>query len=148
MTREQAFAAIFAKLSSLSSTFKTISRRLQLVETFDTAQMPAIFQQQINEPIGSQQYLTSEGGFAYSVLNVSWYIYVAQGDDTAPMTPGLNALVDSVINLVFSSLGSNIVTVGSEDFSLNPTAIIYYEGLLGDLAVARIDVQAKPLNLP
>jgi hypothetical protein len=147
MTREQAFAAIFAKLSTLTQ-FVTQSRRLQLVETFDVGSMPAIFQQQINEPINSQQYSLSEGSFQYSALNVSWYIYVAQSDSTAPMTPPLNSLVDAVVNLVWSGEQANIVVVGEENFALIPTSITYYEGLLGDRAVARIDVQAKPLSLP
>jgi hypothetical protein len=158
-TRDDWYQAIFAILAPLGQptgspavgdgTFKTQSRRLQLVETFDPAGMPAIFQQQISEPMPRSEF--TFGGVAFSEFTLCWYIYVYQSDESAPMTPPLNALVDKVLARLQAAMypadGQPIVEVDGARLVVQPTAVTYWEGLLGDRAVCRIDLQAKPVSV-
>lgn len=150
MNREDAFSAIAALLTPLGpsgdGTFKTVSRRLALVETLDQVAFPAIYQQQLTELVTEKNYSTSDG-FQFSVLNLCWYIYALQPDLTLPTTSILNPLIDAVMNRVIGNLAGGTLQIDGAPVSLRITGMTYWEGVLGDRAVFRIDLQALPITL-
>jgi len=139
---EQVYAATFAMLTQLANAnpglFKTVSRRLVLVEEVDPSQMPGVYQHQLTA-FSKENTLAGLDIFAYTM---DWYVYNYTPDMTTPTTPGLNALVDALLS-VFPREGTSIriqVNGITVDVSLNGP-VEYFEGLLDTKSVARIHLQ-------
>lgn len=134
---EAALAALFALTDPLASSFKTRSRRLQFVEDMGAESLPAVFQNQVAR--------TDEFTFnaiTAAVIDVEWYVYCFQGNSEAPSTPILNPLVDALLNQL-PPVGP-LLRVGGVAMTVSragPTH--YFEGLLGERAVARIPLRVK-----
>ncbi len=97
MTTEPIMAALFAYLTALQSagTVEYVSRRIQHWDGFNSANCPAVFQ--IENGIDVVQTRHQPPKFTYSV---DWWIYVAQPDDSQPMTPQLNAIIDALVTSI------------------------------------------------
>lgn len=135
---ETALAALFALTAPLSQ-FKTKSRRLQFVEEMGAEVLPAVFQNQI-----ARADSFTQNKLVYSDVDVEWYVYCFQGNSTAATTPILNPLVDALLEALPPDGG--MLQVGGRGmpvYRAGPTH--YFEGLLGERAVARIGLRIKVL---
>lgn len=133
---EAAMAALFALTDPLTQ-FKTKSRRLQFVEDMQPEALPAVFQNQIQR---ADEFTLNQ--MTASVVDLEWYVYAFQADELAPSTPILNPLVDAVLNQLppvgpLLRIGGVAMTVSRS----GPTH--YFEGLLGQRAVARIPLRVR-----
>lgn len=139
---EQVYAATFALLQDLAGAnpglFKTVSRRLRLVEEVDPTQMPAVYQHQLTA-LSTQDTFAGLHMFSYTM---DWYVYSYVSDMNQPSTPPLNALVDALLSVFPTEGGSITVQVNgvTVDMCLNGP-VEYFEGLLDTKAVARINLR-------
>lgn len=142
MLREDVYAAFFALAAPLgSSGFTTLSRRLVLVETFAPEAFPALFQQEV----GEQSAVYTQSGVQFWIFECSWYLYAYQPNETAPMTPGLNAMIDQVAQ-IFSD-NESCFWVDDQRIAVTMNRVEIWEGVLADRAVARIDFILKPISV-
>lgn len=139
MTLEPVYAALFAKLGTLSATFNTISRRLAFVEELAPELFPAVYQLQTD--IGTKA-LTMHGPIVWTI-DAHWYVYAHQPITTLPSTTVLNPLIELAVSLLGTSDGSpGTITVAGDTMGLMLNGQIQiFEGLLGDRAVAVIPVR-------
>lgn len=144
-TVESVYAASFALLQQLSASvsppgpFKTVSRRLRLVEDVDPSQMPAVYQLQLS----MTSELTTFQGMAVMGYRAHWYIYASTQDMDVPSTPILNPLVDSVLSRVPQETSGTAVQVQVGGTTVTLTVdgkIEFFEGLLDTKSVARIPI--------
>ena len=146
---EAALAALFDLTAPLgmptgsppvgNGTFKTRSRRLLFVEDIGAEKLPAVFQNQIarNDEFAFNQ-LTA------AIVDVEWYVYCFQGNQDAPSTPILNPLVDTLLNQL-PPVGP-LLRVGGVVMPVSRAGPMhYFEGLLGERAVARIPLRLRVL---
>lgn len=144
-TVEAVYAASFALLQTLASSvsppgpFKTVSRRLRLVEDVGVEEMPAVYQYQLHAVPVQQTF----AGLAVMTYRAHWYIYASAPNMDAASSPILNPLVDAVLARVpQETTGTAVqVQVGGDTVSLTiDGSIEFFEGLLDNKAVARIPI--------
>lgn len=137
---ETAMSALFALLANVSGvTLKTTSRRLQFVEDMQPEALPAVFQNQV-----ARNDLFAQTTVYGADFDVEWYVYCFQANMDLPTTPILNPLVDAVL-AVLPPDGAR-VPLGDSGSTMTvsragPTH--FFEGLLGERAVARIPLRIK-----
>jgi hypothetical protein len=90
MSREAAYVALFAKLQTLSGTFKLIDRRLRTLEELPQPNFPALFM-----TVAPQKVVAKPGVPPRVTLGASIFIFVS-GNATAASGIVLNNLIDLV----------------------------------------------------
>lgn len=142
MTREPIYAAIFAKISSLTG-IKTASRFLKHWSDVPVADQPAVFQSQTGEEPKQQRGLP-----AVWTLNVNIYVYVNTGGDTT-RTPStvLNGIIDQIEAAFPPEPTEGVQTLGDlVSHAWISGKIETDEGTLGDQAVAIIPISVLTAN--
>lgn len=134
---EAAMAALFALTNPLTQ-FKTRSRRLQFVEDMAPETLPAVFQNQVSRT----------DNFALNTIyaadiDVEWYVYAYQANDLEPSTPILNPLVDAALNALPPDWTKITLAGGATATVFRAGPAHFFEGLLGQRAVARIPIRMK-----
>lgn len=143
MNREAIYSALFAKISSLTVTFNTISRRLRAIDAVEASEMPAIFQVQQDENFQSRPNLPT-----VKVLNVDWWLYVAETDPSQPPSTRLNNALD-VIDGVLGQDGAGweLETLGGLVYNAKINGVVeIFEGVLGDKAMAIVPIRIVKAN--
>jgi hypothetical protein len=131
---------LYALLSGLatggSPALVSASRRLIDIQEADPATMPAGFQLQDDIPIKKEVQLPP----VYK-LQAHWILYVYEGDETAPVSPLLNAGIKAMLGALVPPGGEEANTLGGlvTDCFAEGT-IKVFEGLLGNKAVAIIPI--------
>lgn len=148
-TREQVYAAAFAKAQTLLATnggpFAFMSRRLEFVEEVPTENFPNLFQFQTDQ----EPLLHSLSGPVGWWLDLEWYIGCEQPDTALPSTPILNPLVDAVCDLLtVDPTEPTTLTFEAAGEEYNCAmwitgTIQVWEGLLGNRAVAIIPIRIQ-----
>lgn len=139
MNREEIYSAVFAKLTALlPGTFKTASRRLRHIETMQHEEMPAVFQVQQDESFDARPNLPTK-----KVLNVEWWIYVGEPNESAAPSSQLNPVLDAVDGVLGQDgAGLDVETLGGRVFNAKISGKVeIIEGVLGDRALAIIPVR-------
>jgi hypothetical protein len=134
---EAAMAALFALLDPLTQ-FKTTSRRLQFVEDMAPEALPAVFQNQVAR---TDQFVMTQ--LFASDIDVEWYVYCFQAKTDAASTPILNPLVDAIIEALPPDGGRLVLASGAQVTVSRAGPTHYFEGLLGERAVARIPLRLR-----
>lgn len=91
MSRETAFVALFTKLQTLSGSFNTIDRKLQLLESIAPPLLPALF-----VTVGKQTVAVRAGVPPRRTLHAELFIYVSSADAKVASGIQLNTLIDAV----------------------------------------------------
>lgn len=135
---EAAMVALFALLDGISVTLKTKSRRLLFVEDMPANDLPAVFQNQIAraDNLGLNELYAAD-------FDVEWYVYAMQPNQDKPSTPILNPVVDAAINCLPPNGGKITLSNGSTVAVFRSGPTHYFEGLLGQKAVARIPIRLR-----
>jgi hypothetical protein len=138
MTRETIYAALWAKISSLSG-FNTRSRRLKHWVDCEDAELPALFMAQAGEMATQKRGLPAKWSFI-----VNLHIYVSSGaDPNSSPAPVLNALLDALEaalapdKLGFCTLGGLVVNAWISG------KIMTLEGILGGREIALVPVEIE-----
>lgn len=153
MTREEIYAALFAKLGTLKPSageptdeqpLRTASRRLEFAEDVDLNRLPGVWQKQDNES-GSSNF----DGMGLWDLQVYWYVYVGAPDANAATSPLYNPIVDAVLGLMPNADDEEGPAAEAKLLVVDGVALTwglsgplrYYDGLLGNKAVVVIPVR-------
>jgi len=134
-SRESIYSALFALVSG-AAPFVTTSRRVQLINTMQPSQLPALFQQQVGED--TQQVKGIPPKYR---LSVELAIYAFNPDQNGAASPQLNALIDAVEAALAPDPATGVQTLGglvSHCFINGKTEI--FEGDLGNRAAAVVPI--------
>jgi hypothetical protein len=134
-TREQVYAALFAKLQSVTG-LTTVSRRLQNVQDVQPESFPAAYQLQ-------GQQMAKYQGATPSLLTwkADWLLYVHDADLSSAPSTQLNALIDAASNVLTPAPGFERQTLGGlVEYCAVDGNIQVFEGVLGDRAVAVLPI--------
>lgn len=135
-TREQVFAALFAKLQSVPGLL-TVSRRLQAVQDMQPENLPAGFQMQ-----GKQAVAYKGSVPAASDMSATWALYGYSDDPTVAPSTVLNNLVDAACAAIAPPAYTDKQTLGGlVEYAAIDGDIEIFEGVLGDRAVALIPLR-------
>lgn len=138
IARETVYAAVFAKLQSLSlSPLITVSRRLRHLQELGDAELPACFQVQSAEDI--QHVANMPPVYTFKV---EWWLYTFEPDPHSAPSQQLNALLDQLeaalspdfAGVLTQTLGRQVHRV----WVAGPMDI--YEGVVLDRAMAIIPI--------
>jgi hypothetical protein len=134
-TREQVYAALFAKLQSVTG-LATVSRRLQGVQDVPPENFPAAFQLQ------GQQTARYQGATpSLLTWKADWLLYVHDADLSSAPSIQLNALIDAAANVLTPAPGFERQTLGGlVEYCAVDGNIQVFEGVLGDRAVAVLPI--------
>jgi hypothetical protein len=144
-TREQIYAALFAKLQGLgpvsqggSGAVATVSRRLLHWRDVRPEQQPAIYMVQRREKPNE-----ARGRTAYWDMLVDLYVYAHAGvDPTASPAPAVNAILDAIEAQLAPEPATGAQTLGGlvSHCWIDPAGIETDEGALGEQAVAIVPI--------
>ena len=134
-SRESVYAALFSVLQTLPGV-TTCSRRLVNVQGLEPERFPAAYQMQ-----DEQQTYYKGTTPTHNVWKASWILYAYQSDETQPISPLLNSMVDAVAILLTPDPGQPAVTLGGlvTHVGIDGTVQVF-EGVLGDRAVAVVPI--------
>ena len=138
MNTEAIMQALFAKVQALQTagTIAYASRRMQHWDGFNAANCPAVFQLESDIDVLQERHKPAK--FTYTV---EWWVYVAQPDDSQPMTPPLNAILDALITSLTNAAdpsGDNTLNGLVQRAYVSGKVEIAEGALTGGLAVAVI----------
>lgn len=135
---EPIYVALYAKLEELvaDGVLLNTSRRLEHVNDYDVANMPAGFQNQTGIAVTS----TRNGPLPKNRFTVDWYFYIPGGLTVVHATD-LNAVIDAALTKLAPAFPGEKQTLGGlvEDVYVEGQ-IEMYEGVLQDRAVAVLPI--------
>lgn len=146
MDSEDVFSALFSLLAPLgpsgTNVFKTVTRRLQVVEDVDSTYMPYVGQIQISKtPVNT---MAGPMGYTY---RAEWYIYTYEDDMQTPTSPNLNAAVEALLALFPAEGNALSFKVGTAQANIFiDGSVEWYEGVLDTKSVAKIPIQIMVQN--
>ena len=130
---ESIYAALFA-LGKSATGVRTASRRLVNAQDVPVEASPALFQVQIQQQAKYQGDVPTRWD-----LSVMWVVVVAQTDETQPMTPTLNPILDAVTTTLAPVTGKQTLG-GLVEYAAIDGNIDISEGVMGDRTVAFIPI--------
>jgi hypothetical protein len=136
MTRDAAYAALFARLQAVSA-FRTHGRRLRLLEELGQGELPALFL-----TVGNQETRRQRGLPPLHILTAHVFVYAGVSDPHAAPGAALNALLDAVEAAIEPVPGQDAQTLGGQVHScrIEGTTEVF-EGTQGDRAAAIVPIQ-------
>lgn len=131
MVREDIYAALYAKFTPLTATFKTISRRLLHFNEVPPTAQPALF-----VTGGNQGSTYDMRGPARWLLMAELYVY-ARTDGKQNPGPVLNPLLDVIDNaLAFDDVQNSKLTLGGlVEYCRIEGEVQIHEGAIGDQSI-------------
>lgn len=138
MNSENVYSA-FATLLGTVSGFKTVSRRVILVEDCDPGIMPALY---IKEQFRKVFARSSDGIEAWD-LDLDLFLYVTGTDETAPTSPIFNPLIDGICDILPPGAGLPSTPAGVQFNAFISGPITMYEGWLGLKSVVHIPITLR-----
>jgi hypothetical protein len=137
LDREPIYAALFARLSGISS-LKTKSRRLRHWTDVPSEEQPALFQAQVREVITPRTGMPSRVKFD---VDLYLYVNVLADQDQSP-SEVFNPILDDIAKALASESPSGKQTLGGIVHSVRISGTIETdEGTLGQQAVLIIPVE-------
>ena len=135
-TREQVFAALYAKLQGISG-LATVGRKLKNIQDMPAESLPAAFQ------IQEKQKAEYKGSVpTRNVWRASWLFYNYSSDETVAPSTGLNNLVDAACAALVASSPMQKNTLGGlVEYVAIDGDIEIFEGVLGDRAIAIVPIE-------
>jgi hypothetical protein len=134
-TREQVFAALFAKLKTVPGVV-TCSRRLQNAQDMQPEQMPAAFQLQ-----GEQNLVFKGSTPPVNTWDATWFLYSYDSDPTTTPTTQLNAMVEAALASLAPLGAFDKQSLGGlVEFAAVTGKIQVFEGVLGNIAIAILPI--------
>ncbi len=123
-TFEQVYSALFALAAPLvtAGTLKTASRRWIPAANVQPENAPALYQVQLSQ---KATYTQNQPGTIWDI-HALWVVVVVQGDDTEPMTPALNPVIDALCQQIAPTLGQPRQTLGG---------LVEYCAIEGDIEI-------------
>lgn len=138
MSRETAYAALFARLQGLKAAgiVKTCDRRVRFLEEMATSELPALFM-----AVSHQQTAQQAGLPPKRSLSAKLYLYAANPDRHRPAGVILNALLDAVEAALSPPAGAEFLTLdGLVRHAWIDGPIEVFEGPQGERAAAVLTV--------
>lgn len=139
MSREAAYQGLFNLLSTLQTagTVKIVDRRVQLLETMQPAQLPALFM-----AVGGQKVATKEKMPAARTFDATVFLYVANPDPKTSADIALNNLLDALEAVLAPLPAQEKQTLGGVvSHCWIEGAIEVFSGPLGQRAAAIVPVK-------
>lgn len=135
-TREQVYAALFAKLQAVPG-LVTVSRRLKNVQDVQPEEFPAAFQLQERQSLKYQGSVPTR-----ATLRASWLFYAYSSDPSVAPSTALNNLVDAACSILEPGSTQQPNTLGGlVEYTAIAGDIEVFEGVLGDRAIAIVPVE-------
>jgi hypothetical protein len=141
--REQVYQALFTLLNDAlgpagsTPTFQACSRRIVQLDGTPPANLPALYQSQVDEP---RQPVKGIPALRIFKAELTVYVDFGEGTDAVPST-NMNALVTAIENTLLPNPVSAFQQLGVPVSSVLIGSIKYWEGVLGVLMVAVIPVE-------
>ncbi|MHB1872302.1 MAG: hypothetical protein ACYCT1_15810 [Steroidobacteraceae bacterium] len=138
-TFEQIYSAMFALAAPLlaNGTLQTASRRWVPASSVMPENAPALYQVQLSQ---KAVYTENAPGTVWDI-NALWVVVVAQGDDTQPMTPTLNPVVDALCQAIAPPAGQRQTLGGLVEYCAIEGEIQITEGQAVNRSVAFIPIR-------
>jgi hypothetical protein len=135
-TREQVYAALYAKLQGISG-LTTVGRKLKNIQDIASESLPAAFQVQEKQSAKYQGSVPTR-----AVLRASWLFYNYDADDAVAPSTGLNNLVDAACAALAAPSPMQKNTLGGlVEYVAIDGDIEIFEGVLGDRAIAIVPIE-------
>lgn len=132
---ESIYAALFA-LAEATPGIRTASRRLVSAQDVPVESSPALYQVQIQQKAEYQGTTPTAWD-----LHAMWIVVVAQTDETQPMTPALNPILDAITATFAPAPPFGKQTLGGlVEYAGIEGNIDISEGVMGDRTVAFIPI--------
>ncbi len=139
-TFEQVYSALFALAAPLvtAGTLKTASRRWAPAANVQVEDAPALYQVQLTQ---KASYKENAPGTVWDI-HALWVVVVVQGDDTQPMTPTLNPVLDALCQALAPTPNGTSQTLGGlVQYAAIEGEIEITEGQAADRSVAFIPIR-------
>ncbi len=107
MSREQIYAAVFS-LASNAANFVTKSRNLVSIDAVNSADLPALFQEQVLERIEQG----ARGVPPRKILEIKLHVYVGNFDAGVSVSTQLNGLLDALELALAADSATGVQTLG------------------------------------
>lgn len=139
MVRDAIYAALFAKLSTLTTAFSTLSRRLQHFDDVPASAQPALFLS-----VGNHTVMVTTGQPSKWVMSAELYIY-ARTDGKQVAGSVLLPLLDAITNaLAPDDIGNYRLTLGGlVEYCRIEGDVQIHEGDLGDQAIMIVPISMR-----
>jgi hypothetical protein len=122
--REAIYAALFARLSG-AAPFRTATRRIREYADVDQATQPALLQVELGE-----KWNARPGAPPVVTLAARLFLYCESNDPTAPVSSGMNALLDAVSNALAPPLSPH------GPFRQTLGGLVQHAGIAGEITIA------------
>lgn len=133
---ESIYAALFALGQGVAG-LKSASRRLANAQNVPLESAPALYQVQLQQKADFQGAVPTRWE-----LSCMWVVVVVQSDETQPMTPTLNPILDAVTAALAPSPAMSKQTLGGlVEYAAIDGNIDISEGVMGDRTVAFIPIK-------